>query len=58
MAVCKECGDEVETLVKVKVDGKLKKVCEDCADRMRESSEVAEASEQVVRQMMGFRGTR
>lgn len=58
MPVCKECGDEVETLVKVKVGGKVKKLCEDCADRVREDSEVAEASEQVVRQMMGFRGTR
>jgi len=58
MPICKECGDEVDTLVKVKVDGKVRKLCEDCADRVREISEVAEASEQVVRQMMGFRGTR
>ncbi len=58
MPVCKECGDEVDTLVKVKVDGKVRKLCEDCADRVRENSDMAEASEQVVRQMMGFRGTR
>lgn len=58
MPVCKECGDEAETLVKVKVSGKVQKLCEDCADRARETSEVAEESEQVVRQMMGFRGTR
>jgi ribosome-binding protein aMBF1 (putative translation factor) len=58
MPVCKECGDEVDTLVKVKVDGKVRKLCEDCADRIRESAEMAEASEQVVRQMMGFRGKR
>lgn len=58
MPVCKECGDEVETVVKVKVAGKVQKLCEDCADRARENSEVAEASEHVVREMMGFRGTR
>jgi hypothetical protein len=58
MATCKVCNDEVETLVSVKVGGKAKKMCEDCADRAREESEVAEASEAVVQQMMGFKGRR
>ena len=58
MPVCKSCGDEVEQLVSVKVDGKAKKLCEDCADRAREASEVAEASESVVQNMMGFKGRR
>ncbi|MEZ4409664.1 MAG: hypothetical protein R3A52_24810 [Polyangiales bacterium] len=58
MAVCKGCGDEVDALVTVKVGGKAKKLCEDCADRAREESEVAEASESVVQQMMGFKGRR
>ena len=55
---CKRCDDEVETLVSVKVDGKAKKLCEDCADRARESAEIAEQSESVVQQMMGFKGRR
>jgi hypothetical protein len=58
MPTCKECGDEVETLVSVAVDGKKKKLCEDCADRAREAGEVAEQSEAVVQQMMGFKGRR
>lgn len=58
MPVCKECGDEVEKLVSVKVDGKAKKLCEDCADRAREQGEIAEASEAVVQGMMGFKGRR
>jgi ribosome-binding protein aMBF1 (putative translation factor) len=58
MAVCKSCGEEVESLVSVKVDGKAKKLCEDCADRVREQSEIAEASESVVQGMMGFKGRR
>lgn len=58
MAVCKQCGDEVDSLVAVKVDGKSKKMCEDCADRAREASEVAEQSEAVVQNMMGFKGRR
>jgi len=58
MAVCKGCGDEVEALVSVKVAGKTKKLCEDCADRAREESEVAEESERVVQGMMGFKGRR
>jgi hypothetical protein len=58
MPTCKECDDEVETLVAVKVGGKSKKMCEDCADRARESDEIAEQSEAVVQQMMGFKGRR
>ena len=58
MPTCKQCGDEVETLVSVKVAGKSKKLCEDCADRAREQAEVAEQSEAVVQNMMGFKGRR
>jgi ribosome-binding protein aMBF1 (putative translation factor) len=58
MALCKQCGDEVDALIAVKVDGKAKKMCEDCADRAREQAEVAEQSEAVVQSMMGFKGRR
>jgi ribosome-binding protein aMBF1 (putative translation factor) len=58
MPVCKGCGNEADELVSVKVSGKSKKLCEDCADRAREESEVAEASESVVQNMMGFKGRR
>jgi hypothetical protein len=58
MATCKECENEVESLVSVKVEGKAKKMCEDCADRIRETAEIAEASESVVQNMMGFKGRR
>ncbi|MBI4955379.1 MAG: hypothetical protein HY908_25375 [Myxococcales bacterium] len=58
MPVCKACGNEVDALVTVRVAGKAKKLCEDCADRVREEGEVAEQSEAVVQQMMGFKGRR
>jgi len=58
MATCKGCNDEVESLVTVKIAGKAKKLCEDCADRLREQDEIAEASESVVQGMMGFKGRR
>jgi ribosome-binding protein aMBF1 (putative translation factor) len=58
MPTCKQCGDDAEQLVSVKVDGKAKKMCEDCADRAREQGEIAEASESVVQNMMGFKGRR
>ena len=58
MATCKECDDEVDSLVTVKVGGKARKVCEDCADRLREQEAVAEESESVVQGMMGFKGRR
>ncbi len=58
MPTCKGCGDEADELVTVKFGGKTKKLCESCADEVRESDEVAEQSEAVVQQMMGFKGRR
>ena len=58
MPVCRECEDEVDELVKLKVGRKSVKLCEDCADRMREELEIAEESEAVIQQMMGFKGRR
>lgn len=58
MAICKECGNEADELKTVKVAGKKKKMCEDCADRAAEAGSIAEESEAVVQQMMGFKGRR
>jgi ribosome-binding protein aMBF1 (putative translation factor) len=58
MPVCKECKDEVDELMKVRLHGKTVRACEDCADRLREEAEVAEASEGVIQDMMGYKGRR
>lgn len=58
MPTCKGCENDVDKLVSVKVAGKAKKLCEDCADRAREEAEIAEQSESVVQGMMGFKGRR
>ncbi len=58
MAICKECGGEADELKTVKVGGKKKKMCEDCADRVAEQGAIAEESEAVVQNMMGFTGRR
>ena len=58
MPSCKECENEADALVAIKVDGKAMKMCEDCADRVRETAEIAEESESVVQNMMGFKGRR
>ena len=58
MPECRECKDEVAKLVTVKVGGKARKLCPDCADRLREAGEVTEASEGVIQGMMGYKGRR
>lgn len=58
MPTCKQCGDEVDSLVSMKIDGKTKKLCEDCADAAREGAAVAEESEAVVQRMMEYKGRR
>lgn len=55
---CEDCGDEVETPVKVKVGKKTLKLCEDCADRRREQAEVAEGAESAMQGMMEYKGRR
>ena len=58
MPTCKECSDDVPKLVSVKVAGKVRKLCPDCADRLREAGEIAEASEGVIQGIMGYKGRR
>ena len=58
MPICRQCGEEVEELKTVKVAGKSKKMCEDCADRTAEAGAIAEESEAVVQKMMDFKGRR
>jgi ribosome-binding protein aMBF1 (putative translation factor) len=58
MPICKSCGEEVDDLVTVQVEGKRKRLCEDCAEDVERDEQIAEESEAVVRNMMGFKGTR
>jgi hypothetical protein len=58
MPQCSECKDDVDELVTVKMGSRKRKLCEDCADRLKEEAAVAEESEAVVQQMMGFKGRR
>jgi ribosome-binding protein aMBF1 (putative translation factor) len=58
MPVCKGCGEDVDELTAVKVDGRVKKLCENCAEEANEKAEVAQQSESAVQQMMGYKGRR
>jgi hypothetical protein len=58
MPTCRECQDEVDELVSVKLNGRRVKLCADCADRAREEGEIAQQSESVIQGMMGFKGRR
>ncbi len=58
MTICKECKDEVDELFTVRIAGRNRRLCEDCADRAREEAEIAEESESVMQGMMGFKGRR
>jgi ribosome-binding protein aMBF1 (putative translation factor) len=53
---CQKCGEEVEELVRVKVGKKTLRVCEQCADVVRESEEIAGEAEGAMKDMMGYKG--
>jgi ribosome-binding protein aMBF1 (putative translation factor) len=52
------CKESVDELTVVTVNGKSKKVCDDCAEVLEEKAAVAEESESAVQNMMGFKGRR
>ena len=58
MPVCRECKDEVDELVSVKINRRKVRVCEDCAERLEEEALIAEESESVIQGMMGYKGRR
>lgn len=58
MPVCKGCGEDADELTTVKVSGKRKQLCEDCAEEAEHDADMAEASEAAIQQMMGFKGRR
>ena len=58
MGLCKQCESEVDELKAVKINGKKMRICEDCAERLEAENAIAEESEAVVRNMMGYKGTR
>lgn len=53
---CQECHEEVDELMPVKVGKKTRKLCEDCAARHAEESEVAGEAESKMRGMMEYKG--
>ena len=58
MPKCKGCKETVEELHPVTIEGKTKRLCEDCAEIALEKAELAEESEAVVQRMMGYKGRR
>lgn len=58
MPSCKSCGEEVDELFVVEVDGRKRRLCEDCVEQVQEQGAIAEESEAAVQRMMGFRGRR
>ncbi|MEQ8276253.1 MAG: hypothetical protein RMA76_24810 [Deltaproteobacteria bacterium] len=53
---CAECGDETDEAVRMKVGRKTVKLCEDCADRIREEREIAGEAESAMQSMMEYKG--
>ncbi len=55
---CKGCGEDADELTAIKVNGKTKKLCEDCKSRIDEDGEIAASAESNIQGMMEFKGRR
>lgn len=56
MPKCKGCKEEADELEVVRVAGKNKKLCEDCAELAREEAEIAAMGESAMQDMMEYKG--
>ncbi|HJK92994.1 MAG TPA: hypothetical protein RMH85_15520 [Polyangiaceae bacterium LLY-WYZ-15_(1-7)] len=56
MPKCPSCKEEVDELHTATIHGKRKRLCEDCLELAQEEAEIAEMSEEAVRDMMGYKG--
>ena len=58
MPFCKVCQEEVDELISVKVAGRSRKMCEECAELAEEQAAIAEESESAMQGMMEYKGRR
>ena len=56
MPKCKGCKEEADEFEVVRVAGKNKKLCEDCAELAREEAEIAAMGESAMQDMMEYKG--
>jgi protein-arginine kinase activator protein McsA len=55
---CSKCGEEVDEVQTITTDGKRKRVCEDCAEQLREQAEIADDATSAMKGMMEYKGGR
>lgn len=55
MAECQMCKEEVDQLFRMRVDGRLRRICEDCAEEIRQQQEIAEESRGAMRRIMEYK---
>ena len=53
---CQECGEESDELVRVKVEGKSRKLCPECHEVFVEQQEIAAEAGAAMRGMMEYKG--
>ena len=53
---CRGCSEEVDEVVTVKVNGRNKKLCEECAEEAEMAGEIEEGALDAMRDMMDFKG--
>ncbi len=56
--ICQRCEDEVDELTRVRVGKKTLRLCESCADEVRQEAEIADEAEGVMQEMMEYKGRR
>lgn len=56
MALCADCEDELDEVVRIKVGRKTLKLCEDCAEIRVEQAEIAGEAQSTMMGMMEWKG--
>lgn len=53
---CQDCGEDADEIVRVKVDRKTLKLCEECAEVRQEQAEIAGEALSAMQGMMEYKG--
>jgi hypothetical protein len=53
---CQECGEEVDEVFRMKVKGKMRKLCEECVEVIQEEQEIASEAQGMMRNLMEYKG--
>ena len=56
MPKCQQCGEQADEVFAISVEGRRRKLCEECHEEAQEQAEIAAEAQGVMRNLMEYKG--